>query len=137
MKRDALVIEERITRSIFLIREQKVMMDSDLAALYHVPTKVLNQAAKRNADRFPDDFMFQLIEEEWLNLRSQNVTSSSEGADTGWGGRRTPPYVFTEQGVAMLSSVLMASSVHSRLMVCHGCTNGCSPGWLLHTVVDC
>jgi hypothetical protein len=91
MKRDVLVIEERITRSIFLIREQKVMLDSDLAALYDVPTKALNQAAKRNADRFPDDFMFQLTEEEWLNLRSQFVTSSSEGADTGWGGRRTPP----------------------------------------------
>lgn len=60
---------------------------------------MLNQAVKRNIDRFPEDFMFQLTEEEWKNLKSQNVTSS-------WGGRRTPPYMFTEQGVAMLSSIL-------------------------------
>jgi len=118
MNRDTFVIEERITRSILLIRELKVMLDSDLAALYHVPTKVLNQAAKRNADRFPDDFMFQLTEEEWLNLRSQFVTSSSEGADTGWGGRRTPPYVFTEQGVAMLSSVLKSGqAIHINIAI--------------------
>ena len=76
------------------------MLDSDLAELYGVETKVLNQAVKRNSERFPDDFMFQLSAEEFSILKSQSVTSSS------WGGRRTPPYVFTEQGVAMLSSVL-------------------------------
>lgn len=74
-------------------------MDHDLAELYGVETKVLNQAVKRNIERFPEDFMFQLTQEEFQNLRSQFVTSS-------WGGRRTPPYAFTEQGVAMLSSVL-------------------------------
>jgi hypothetical protein len=75
------------------------MMDNELAEMYGVETKVLNQAVKRNLDRFPEDFMFQLNTEEWEYLRSQFVTSS-------WGGRRTAPYVFTEQGVAMLSSVL-------------------------------
>lgn len=75
------------------------MIDSDLAQLYGVETKVLYQAVKRNMKRFPDDFMFQLDEEEYNNLKSQIVTSS-------WGGRRKLPFVFTEQGVAMLSSVL-------------------------------
>jgi hypothetical protein len=77
------------------------LLDSDLAELYGVPTKILVQAVKRNADRFPRDFMFQLGAEEWRILRSQSVTSSLKH-----GGRRYPPYVFTEQGVAMLSSVL-------------------------------
>lgn len=89
-----------IERHIHLIRGQKVMLDTELAALYGVITKALNQAVSRNAERFPSDFMFQLTEDELANLRSQFVTSSSHG------GRRTPPYAFTEQGVAMLSSVL-------------------------------
>ncbi len=76
------------------------MLDAYLAKLYEVETKVLNQAVKRNIERFPEDFMFQLFEEEFDFLRSQSVTSSQ------WGGRRYPPYAFTEQGVAMLSSVL-------------------------------
>lgn len=96
----ALVPLERIEGLILLVRGQKVMLDADLAALYGVETKVLNQAVKRNIDRFPDDFMFRLSKEEFANLRSQIVTPKS------WGGRRTPPYAFTEQGVAMLSSVL-------------------------------
>jgi hypothetical protein len=91
---------ERIEKSILQIRGLKVMLDADLAVLYRVDTKVLLQAVKRNPDRFPEDFMFQLTETEWGILRSQFVTSSS------WGGRRYPPYVFTEHGVAMLSSVL-------------------------------
>ena len=76
------------------------MVDSDLATLYAVETRALVQAVKRNARRFPPDFMFQLTNQEFTDLKSQSVISSS------WGGRRTPPYVFTEQGVAMLSSVL-------------------------------
>jgi ORF6N domain-containing protein len=96
-----LVPEEFIARKIYLIRGCKVMLDSDLAELYQVPTKVLNQAVRRNVDRFPADFMFQLNEEELENLRSQIVTSSSSH-----GGRRHAPYAFTEHGVAMLSSVL-------------------------------
>jgi hypothetical protein len=92
---------ERIAQKIYLIRGQKVMLDSDLAELYEVETKVLNQAVRRNIERFPEDFMFQLVPEELENLRSQFVTSSS-----GYGGRRYLPYAFTEQGVAMLSSVL-------------------------------
>lgn len=98
-----LIIQERISRAIYLIRNQKVMIDSELAEMYGVETKVLNQAVKRNPDRFPEDFMFQLNNEEWENLKSQSVTSS-------WGGRRTPPYMFTEQGVAMLSSVLSSQT---------------------------
>ena len=92
---------ERIEKAILLIRGQKVMLDSDLAELYGVQTKALNQAVKRHSARFPDDFAFQLTRQEFTNLKSQSVTSSSD-----WGGRRTPPYAFTEQGVAMLSSVL-------------------------------
>ena len=96
----SLVSVERIERAILLIRGHKVMLDADLAALYEVETRVLVQAVKRNLDRFPEDFMFQLTKEEFEILRSQSVTSSQ------WGGRRYPPYAFTEQGVAMLSSVL-------------------------------
>lgn len=99
MEKNDVIIQERVAKSIYLVRDQKVMMDSELAEMYNVATKVLNQAVKRNSDRFPDDFMFQLTKKEWDDLRSHFVTSS-------WGGRRTPPYVFTEQGVAMLSSVV-------------------------------
>jgi hypothetical protein len=96
---------ERITRTILLIRGQKVMLDGALAALYEVEVKALNQAVRRNADRFPPDFMFQLTTEEAAFLRSQFVTLK-----TGRGlHRKYLPYAFTEQGVAMLSSVL-----HSR-----------------------
>lgn len=92
----ALNIEHRI----LMIRSEKVLIDSDIAKLYDVQTKVLIQAVKRNIDRFPEDFMFQLTKDEFDILRSQSVTSNE------WGGRRYPPYAFTEQGVAMLSSVL-------------------------------
>jgi hypothetical protein len=91
--------EEVVEAKILLVRGQKVMLDSDLAALYEVETKVLNQAVKRNRHRFPEDFMVQLTAEEEASLRSQFVTSKR-------GGRRYRSYAFTEQGVAMLSSVL-------------------------------
>ena len=94
-----LLNEEQVLQLIHKIRSQKVMLDSDLAEMYGVETKRLNEQVKRSIDRFPDDFMFQLNSEEWENLKSQIATSR-------WGGRRTLPYVFTEQGVAMLSSVL-------------------------------
>ena len=94
-------LQPHIARHILALREQRVMLDADLAALYGVETKVLVQAIKRNIERFPADFMFQLSADEFANLRSQFVTSSS-----GYGGRRYAPYAFTEQGVAMLSSVL-------------------------------
>ena len=87
--------------SILSIRGERVLLDADLATLYGVETKVLIQAVKRHGIRFPEDFMFQLNEQEWLILRSQSVTSKA-----GRGGRRYAPYAFTEQGVAMLSSVL-------------------------------
>jgi hypothetical protein len=90
---------ERIERAILLIRGEKVLLSQQLAELYGVETKVLNQAVARNQERFPRDFMFQLSRDEFENLKSQFVTSS-------WGGIRTLPYAFTEQGVAMLSSVL-------------------------------
>ena len=94
-------LQPHIARHILSLRDQRVMLDAELAALYGVETKVLVQAIKRNIERFPADFMFQLSTEEFANLRSQFVTSSS-----GYGGRRYAPYAFTEQGVAMLSSVL-------------------------------
>jgi len=90
----------RIERSIRLIRGEKVILDEDLAELYGVETKNLIKAVKRNLDRFPADFMFQVTNQGFANLRFQSGTSSQ------WGGRRTPPYAFSEQGVAMLSSVL-------------------------------
>jgi len=96
----ALLPPERIERSILLIRGHKVMLDADLAALYGVETKQLVRAIKRNISRFPPDFMFQLSKDDFENLRCHFGTSSQ------WGGRRYPPYAFTEQGVAMLSSVL-------------------------------
>jgi hypothetical protein len=96
-----LIPVERIQSFIFLIRGEKVMLDSHLAELYQVPTKVLIQAVKRNQERFPHDFAFQLTVQELAHLRSQIVTSNA-----GRGGRRYLPYAFTEQGVAMLSSVL-------------------------------
>ena len=94
------VTPEHIEESIFLIRGQKVMLSVHLAKLYEVEPRVLIQAVKRNIDRFPEDFMFQLSKDEFANLKSQIVISS-------WGGaRRSVPYAFTEQGVSMLSSVL-------------------------------
>ena len=86
---------------IYIIRGEKVMLDFDLADLYQVPTKKLNQQVRRNAYRFPQDFMFTLTNHEFTNLKSQFVTSSST-----WGGRRKPPLALTEQGIAMLSAVL-------------------------------
>ncbi len=95
-----IILSENIVASkIFVIRDQRVMLDRDLAELYEVETRVLNQAVTRNLERFPDIFMFQLTQQEFDILKSQIVTSS-------WGGTRKLPYVFTEQGVAMLSSVL-------------------------------
>jgi len=91
---------EVIEKKILFIGGQKVLLDSDLAALYGVTTKRLNEQVRRNMKRFPADFMYQLSREEFESLKSHFATSSS------WGGRRTRPYVFTEQGIAMLSSVL-------------------------------
>ncbi len=91
--------EEILFRKIHRVRDQKVLLDADLAELYGVATKQLKQAVRRNRARFPADFMFELTKVETENLRSQNVTSS-------WGGQRYAPFAFTEQGVAMLSSVL-------------------------------
>lgn len=89
----------QVARRIYLVRGQSVMLSSDIAELYGVEPRAVVQAVKRNPERFPDDFMFQLSGEEFSNLKSQIVISS-------WGGSRTKPYAFTEQGVAMLSSVL-------------------------------
>ena len=96
----SLVPIDVIEKKILLIAGQKVMLDSDLAVLYGVTTKRLNEQVRRNARRFPADFMYQLSQEEFESLRSHFATSSLRG------GRRTRPYVFTEQGIAMLSSVL-------------------------------
>ena len=104
----------QIQNLIYEVRNQKVMLDSDLAKLYGVLTKNLNKAVKRNIERFPQDFMFQLTNEEYQNLRFHNGTSKSTH-----GGRRFMPYVFTEQGVAMLSSVLeskQAIAVNIQIM---------------------
>lgn len=94
-----IIPDETIISKIYQFRNKKVMVDTDLAELYGVETRVLNQAVKRNLRRFPEDFMFQLNEKEFEILKSQKATAS-------WGGRRTAPFVFTEHGVLMLSSVL-------------------------------
>jgi hypothetical protein len=104
---------EDIFQRIHTIRGHRVMLDADLAERYDVPTKAFNQAIHRNMDRFPEDFMFQLTEEEFAGLRSQFVTSKK-----GRGGRRYLPYVFTEQGVAMLSGVLNSHrAVHVNIAI--------------------
>jgi hypothetical protein len=95
----SVIPDEVVMSKIYLIRGQKVMLDNDLSELYGVETRRLNEQVKRNLDRFPSDFMFQLTNEEFENLKSQNATSS-------WGGRRKLPFAFTEHGVLMLSSVL-------------------------------
>ena len=95
----SVIPQDYIASKIYYIRGQKVMLDSDLAELYEIPTGRLNEAVKRNSDRFPEDFMFQLNDEEFENLKSQIATSS-------WGGRRTAPYAFTEHGTLMLSGIL-------------------------------
>jgi hypothetical protein len=101
MKKQSLLPDELIINKIILLRDQKVILDRDLADLYGVETRVLNQAVKRNIKRFPDDFMFQMTSEEMNIWKSQIVMSENDRM-----GLRKPPYVFTEQGVAMLSSVL-------------------------------
>lgn len=106
------VPDKVIINKIYFVRAKKVMLDRDLAALYNVTTGNLNKAVKRNQKRFPEDFMFQLTEDEHRNLIFQNGTSS-------WGGTRKMPYVFTEQGVAMLSGVLnsdIAIEVNIRII---------------------
>jgi hypothetical protein len=107
-----LVAEQKILNRIYVIRGQKVMIDEDLAAMYGVETRRLNEQVKRNIKRFPMDFMFALTLKEYENLKSQNATSS-------WGGRRKLPNAFTEQGVAMLSSILnsdIAIEVNIRII---------------------
>ncbi len=119
MAKNSKVTPEALFPLIRMIGKNTVMLDSDLAQLYGVETKVLNQAVKRNIERFPKDFMFKLTRQEWTGLKSQIVTSSLEQPDnqretdlksqivtSSHGGRRTLPYAFTEQGIAMLSSVL-------------------------------
>lgn len=100
MMKSESIVPELIESRIYLIQGHKVLLDFHLAELYAVETRKLIQAVKRNIDRFPPDFMFQLSKDEFHNLRSQFVTSRQ------WGGRRYRPFAFTEQGVAMLSSVL-------------------------------
>ena len=110
--RQAVVLLERIESHIVLMRGQKVMLSTHLAELYEVEPRVLVQAVKRNITRFPEDFMFQLSTEEFADLKSQFVISS-------WGGsRRAAPYAFTEQGVAMLSSVLRSGrAIHVNVEI--------------------
>jgi len=106
-----MIPDETVMDKIYLIRDKKVMLDRDLAQLYNVETKVLKQAVRRNIDRFPDDFMFELSNEEFTILRSQIVTSN-------WGGVRYVPMAFTEQGVAMLSSVLNSKqAIHVNIQI--------------------
>lgn len=110
-KETSFIPQERIENRIFLIRGKKVMLDRDLAELYEVETKRLNEQVRRNIKRFPEDFMFQLNKKEFENLKSQNATSS-------WGGLRKLPLVFTEPGVAMLSSVLNSErAIHVNIQI--------------------
>lgn len=102
---------EVVLRKVLLLRGERVLLDEELALLYGVENKALLQAVKRNPNRFPPDFMFQLTAEEWIALRSRTVTTKP-----GRGGRRYAPFVFTEQGVAMLSSVLNSERAIQELM---------------------
>jgi hypothetical protein len=105
-----MVADEMLLSKIYIIKNKKVMLDEDLALLYRVETKRLNEQVKRNTLRFPADFMFQISRKEFEDLKSQNATSS-------WGGRRKLPMAFTEQGVAMLSSVLNRE-IAIRMNIC-------------------
>lgn len=108
------ITKTTIQKKIYHLRNLQVMLDSELAELYGIDTRSFNQAVKRNIDRFPDEFMFQLNETEFDNLRSQIVISSSHG------GRRYLPYVFTEQGVAMLSAVLKSkTAIEVSIQIMH------------------
>ena len=102
-----LIPEKSILKIIMVIRGQKVILDSDLAALYGVETKRLNEQVRRNIDKFPEDFMFQLTKEEFENLKSQIATSSS-----GWGGKRKQPLVFTEHGALQAANVLNSAQAN-------------------------
>ncbi len=107
-----LVAEQKILNRIYVVRGEKIMLDKDLAEMYKVETRRLNEQVKRNSKRFPKDFMFTLTAKEFENLKSQNATSS-------WGGRRKLPNAFTEQGVSMLSSILnsdVAIEVNIRII---------------------
>ncbi|MFC0780606.1 ORF6N domain-containing protein [Flavobacterium sp. HJSW_4] len=110
MDDQSLLSEDTISDKIYFIRGQKVMLDRDLALLYGIETKVFKQSVKRNISRFPEDFMFELSQTEFNNLRSQIVTSS-------WGGTRILPLVFTEHGILMLSSVLKSDSSRSQIVI--------------------
>jgi len=99
MDKSIMIPDEVIMNKIFLVRGQKVMIDSEIAELYGVETRRLNEQVKRNSERFPENFMYQLTKDEYDNLLSQNATSS-------WGGRRKLPFVFTEHGILMLANVL-------------------------------
>ena len=114
-----LALEQKILSKIYVIRGQKVMLDADLAVMYRVETRRLNEQVKRNKRRFPRDFMFTLTEGEYANLMSQNATSSVPNEEPNWGGRRKLPNAFTEQGIAMLSSILnsdVAIEVNIRII---------------------
>ena len=104
------IVQPAIEKLIYVIRDKQVIVDSDLAMLYQVETGALNRAVKRNIKRFPEDFRFQLTVKEYENLKCQSGISSMN--ENGYGGRRTLPYVFTEQGISMLASVL-----HSEVAV--------------------
>ena len=116
------VAVERIEGAIYLIRGQRVMLDVDLAWLYGVTVGRLNEAVRRNINRFPADFMFQLNKDEFEELKSRrgsvNLKSQIAISSSGWGGRRHPPYAFTEQGVAMLSTVLRSDrAIHVNIEI--------------------
>ena len=114
-----LFAEQKIVNRIFVIRGQKVMLDEDLAQMYRVETRRLNEQVKRNINRFPKDFMFILTQKEYANLMSQNATSSFPDIRASWGGRRKLPGAFTEQGIAMLSGILnsdVAIQVNIRII---------------------
>ena len=121
----ALVSRERIEQTILVIRGHNVMLDSDLAQLYGVTVGRLNEAVRRNEDRFPSDFMFQLSTPEFENLESQIAISSSK-----WGDRRHAPYAFTERNVTMLASVLRNERVRASIV------HGTMPYWYRNTCTD-
>jgi hypothetical protein len=112
--RNKIVKTEEIVDLIYNFKDSTIMLDSDLAKIYGVETKRLNEQVKRNKERFPKDFMFQLTREEYTNLKSQNATAR-------WGGRRTPPYAFTEMGVFMLAYVIKSEmSIRTSIQVIRG-----------------
>ena len=137
--KELIIDNQNIQNNIYNIRGIQGILDEDLAVLYDVETRVFNQAVKRNIERFPEKFRFQLTQDEYENLKCQFGISNGSGTENGYGGRRTLPYVFTEQGISMLASVLhseVAINVSMGYFLIRTARNSLPPLRLMKTAIQ-